>query len=109
MHIAGLSQNPEDYQRKSETLRRAIAFQKNIERVEQYYPELADLMQNCIHYLAEYRSCELQCLQIDKEELALAAVQEVAKCLDQGVEPVSALHSLCGPYLLRNCKCLSTQ
>ena len=87
--------NPEDYKRKSEALTSAKAeLQKNVERLEQYSIEFADLTQNCIDYLAEYRSCELQQLQTEKEEMALAietAIHEVTSCLDQGIEPVSAL------------------
>ena len=42
--------------------------------------EFADMMQSCIDYLVEYRTCWLQQLQTSKEELAVAvetAIQEV--------------------------------
>ena len=52
------------------------------------------MIQSCIDYLIEYRSWWLQQLQTEKESLVFAietAIQEATNCLDQGVEPVSAL------------------
>ena len=95
MPVAALRQDPQEYMRKNQALTKAVAqLQKNLERVEQYCVEFADLMQNCINYLTEYRTWGLQQLQTEKEELALAvetAIQEATNCMDQGVEPVSAL------------------
>ena len=93
--IAALSQNPEEYKRKRETLTRATAeLRSNVDKMEQCSTEFADMMQTCINSLIEYRTWWLQQLQTSKEELALAvetAMQEVTTCLDQGVEPESAL------------------
>jgi len=80
---------------KSEALAKAVAeLRRNVERAEQCSTEFADLMQNCINYLSEYRTWWLQQLHTEKEELRSAietAVQEVTTCLNQGVEPGSAL------------------
>ena len=93
--IAVLSQNAEEYKRKNEALTKVAAeFRRNIERMEQCSSEFADMVQTCINYLAEYRTWWLQQLRTDKEVLALAvetAIEETTTCLDQGVEPVSAL------------------
>lgn len=95
MPMAALSQDPEKFRLKSQILGRAVAeLQKNVERVEQYCVEVAAMMQNCIDYLTEYRSKALQQLQREKVELVLAihtAIEEATSCLDQGIEPVSAL------------------
>ena len=93
--IAALSQNPEDYKRRSEALSKAATeLRSNLDRMEQCSSEFGEMMQNCINFLTEYRSWWLQQLHSEKEELALAveaAIQEVTNCLCQGAEPVSAL------------------
>ena len=93
--IAVLSQNPEQYMRKYETLTKAATeLRKNIERAEQCSIEFADLMTNCINYLTKYRTRRVQQLETEKKELALAietAIQEASDYVDRGLEPVSAL------------------
>jgi len=93
--VAALSQNPEEYKRKYETLTKAAAeLRSNIDKMEQCSICFGDMMQKCINYLIEYRTGWLQQLHTDKEELTLAvetAIREATHCLDQGVEPGSAL------------------
>jgi len=95
MPIAMLSQNPERYMRKKETLDRAVTeLKKNHDRVKQFRREFTEMMQNSITYLTEYSTCVLQHLQTEEEELTLAietAIQEASDYLDQGVRPVSSL------------------
>ena len=89
--IAALSQSPEEYMRKNDTLTKAAAeLRRNVDRMEQCSRDFADMMQKCINYLIEYRSWGLQKLHTEKEELALAvetAIQKATHYLDQGVEP----------------------
>ena len=93
--IAALSQNPKEYKRRNEALMKATAeLRSSVDRMEQCSKEFTDLMQCCIDYLIKYRTWWLQRLQTSKEELTVAveaAVQEATNCLDQGVEPGSAL------------------
>ena len=95
MPIVALSQNPEEYQRKYQALTKAAAeLRLNVDRMEQCSREFTNLLQNCINYLTEYRTWWAQRLHAEKEELAVAietAIQEATNCVDQGVEPVSAL------------------
>ena len=75
-------------------MKAAAELRSNVDKMEQCSREFAETMQTCIDYLVEYRTRWLQQLQTDKEELALAietALQEATDCLDQGVEPESAL------------------
>ena len=93
--IAVLNQNPEEYKRRYETLTKASAeLRSNVAKMEQCSREFSDMMQHCINSLVEHRTQWLQQLQTNKEELSLAietAIQEATDCLDQGVEPASAL------------------
>lgn len=58
--IAALGQNLEEYMRKFEALKLGeTELRRNVERIEQYCLEFEDLLQTCIQYLAEYRSCWL--------------------------------------------------
>ena len=93
--IAALSQNPNEYKRRSKTITKAtVELRKNIERLEQCHREFADMMQKCIAFLTEYRELWLQRLQLEKENLQQAieaAIQETTDCLDKDMKPVSPL------------------
>ena len=98
MPVAALYQTPDEYKRKYDALTKVTAeLRKNLDKMEQCSTDFADMVQTCIHYLEEYRSWWLQQLQTSKEELALAietAIREATDCLDQGMEPGSALWTL---------------
>jgi len=93
--IAALSQNPDEYVRKSEALKNgAMALRRNLDKIDQCCLEFDRMMQGCINYLTEYRSNLLQQMQGDKEVLYTtieAAVQEANSCLEQGLEPENGL------------------
>lgn len=93
--IAALNQSPEEYQRKSEWLAQATAeLRKNLDRIDQFSVEFAEMMQGCIDYCVHYRTWGLQQLQTEKEELQNAiesAIEEVTACVDQCLEPMSPL------------------
>lgn len=95
MPIAALNRNIEEYKQKTEALSLAAAeLHRNLDLMEQYSVEFADLTQQIINYLIEYRSLGLQKLQTEKEELQTlleSAIRETSICLDQGVAPVSPL------------------
>jgi hypothetical protein len=95
MPIAALNRNIEEYKQKTEALSLAAAeLSRNLDLMEQYSVEFADLTQQIINYLIEYRSLGLQRLQTEKEELQTlleSAIRETSTCLDQGVAPVSPL------------------
>ena len=95
MPIGALNLGPEGYKLKSEAISKATAeLRKNVTQAEQCSKECADFLQECINYLAEYRSWLLQKLQRDTEEMRSAveqAIQEVNFCLEQGVEPAYPL------------------
>ena len=94
--------------RKGEALAKAAAeLRRNVERMEQCSSEFEAVIRNYINHLTECRTWWLQQLHTDKEKLALAvetAIQETTKCLGQGVH----WGGLCGLYLVRSCRCLST-
>ena len=95
MPIAALNRNIEEYKQKAEALSLAAAeLRRNLDLMEQYSIDFADLMQRSINFLIEYRNRGLQKLQTEKEELRNmleSAIQETNLCLDQGIAPVNPL------------------
>lgn len=89
--IVALNQNPDEYMRRSEALKKGAAeLRRNLELIDQFSRDFDNMMQACISYLAEYRSNWLQNLQKERETLYAvieAAVGETSDCLEQGLEP----------------------
>lgn len=95
MPIGALNLGPDGYKRKNEAISKATEeLRKNVTQAEQCSKECADLLQECINYLTEYRSWLVQELQRDTEEMRATvekAIQEITFCLEQGVEPAYPL------------------
>lgn len=95
MPIAAFDQNPEEYRRKSAAHLKAVAaLRSNVERMEQFSTDFEGIMQQCLDYLAEYRSRWLGFLQVETEQLRVLieeAVQECDYCLGKGRQPVNPL------------------
>lgn len=95
MPISALGQISEEHLRRSESWTQAAAeLRKNIERAEQFSAEFADMLQHVIDYCVYYRTCKLQELQLEIEELRTAveyAVKEGDNYINQGVLPASPL------------------
>lgn len=90
-----MNQNPEEYMQKHDLLeKRKAELRRNVEQLDQFCFEFDDLMQNCANYLAEYRRYWQRYMHGEREKLVTAveaAVKETERCMDRGLEPVSAL------------------
>ena len=93
--IVAMNQNPEEYLQKHHLLeQRKVQLRRNVEQLDHFCFEFDHLMQNCLNYLAEYRRYWGHYMQREREKLVAAveaAVKETERCLDRGLEPVSAL------------------